>query len=241
MRVPTVQGIIDRRILINYRVAPERVAAVLPKPFEPHLVKGNSIVGICLIRLKKIRPRFLPEIFGLSSENAAVRIAVRWQSDGKEQFGVYIPRRDSSSIINQMVGGRLFPGVHHAADFDVDETERRFKVRMRSRDGKTYVKVDASLSDHVPVHSVFESVGAASRFFEAGNLGYSPGTRDHQYDGLQCDIHKWGMQPLAIDRLDATLPVGEGLTLSDQSVFDSAFLMRDIRHCWRDRGSLCAG
>ena len=75
MGLPTVRGVIDRRVLVNFRVDPERLAMVLPAPFRPQLFAGYGIAGICLIRLKQLRPRFLPAFTGLSSENAAHRIA----------------------------------------------------------------------------------------------------------------------------------------------------------------------
>ena len=78
MQFPAMRGIIDRRILANFRVDPDVLAKVLPCPFRPKLVNGKGIAGICLIRLKQIRPRFVPAFMGISSENAAHRIAVEW-------------------------------------------------------------------------------------------------------------------------------------------------------------------
>jgi hypothetical protein len=49
---------------------------------------GMGIAGICLIRLKQIRPRSLPALLGLSSENAAHRIAVEWEEHGAYREGV---------------------------------------------------------------------------------------------------------------------------------------------------------
>ncbi|MFZ0546136.1 MAG: hypothetical protein WAM60_11890 [Candidatus Promineifilaceae bacterium] len=49
MQVPVIQGIIDRRILVNYRVDPEVLSRFLPPPFQPKLIKGVGIAGICLI------------------------------------------------------------------------------------------------------------------------------------------------------------------------------------------------
>ena len=115
MRVPVVQGIIDRRILINYQIEPSVLAKILPPPFEPKLIKGVGIAGVCLIRLKHIRPKFMPFRWGISSENAAHRIAVQCRDNGGYREGVYIPRRDTSSRLNTLVGGRLFPGLHHHA------------------------------------------------------------------------------------------------------------------------------
>ena len=78
MKMPAVEGIIERRLLVNYRVAPGALAGILPAPFRPKLVGGYAIAGICLIRLASVRPRGLPAGLGLRSENAAHRIAVEW-------------------------------------------------------------------------------------------------------------------------------------------------------------------
>ncbi len=83
MQIPIIRGIIDRRILVNFRVDAVVLARLVPSPFRPKLVNGAGMAGVCLIRLKDIRPRFVPSILGISSENAAHRIAVAWDQDGK--------------------------------------------------------------------------------------------------------------------------------------------------------------
>ena len=97
MRIPVLRGLIDRRILVNYRVDASVLAKLVPQPFRPKLNHGYGIAGICLIRLKHARPRLFPKTLGVSSENAAYRIAVEWEQDGKITEGVFIPRRDTSS------------------------------------------------------------------------------------------------------------------------------------------------
>jgi len=144
MRLPTIRGLIERRILANYRVDPDRLRAILPEPFRPQLVKGYGIAGICMIRLAQIRPRRFPAALGVSSENAAHRIAVEWDDvGGATRRGVYIPRRDTASRFNTLAGGRIFAGVHHHARFDVDETEETFNVGIVSDDGETRVSIEA--------------------------------------------------------------------------------------------------
>src|SRR5215217_4728686 len=110
-----MEGVIARRLLVNYRVAPEVLARLLPAPFRPQVVGGWGVAGICLIGLRAVRPRGLPAALGLASENAAHRIAVEWDEGGAVRHGVYIPRRDTSSRLTTALGGRLFPGVHHRA------------------------------------------------------------------------------------------------------------------------------
>src|SRR5260370_22544735 len=110
MYIPSLEGTIDRRLLVNYRVEPAYLQRLLPGPFRPKLIHGMGIAGICLIRLKQMRPRGLPAPLGFSSENAAHRIAVGGEEHGEYREDVYMPRRSTSSQSNTLFGGRLFPG-----------------------------------------------------------------------------------------------------------------------------------
>src|SRR5258708_1017358 len=112
MRLPTICGVIDRRILVNYRVDPNLLTAILPRPFRPQAIHGFGMAGICLIRLREVRPRGFPSWMGLASENAAHRIAVEWDDGDQLRHGVYVVRRDTNSRLNALAGGRIFPGVH---------------------------------------------------------------------------------------------------------------------------------
>jgi uncharacterized protein YqjF (DUF2071 family) len=134
MEIPTIIGTIDRRILINYQADREVVKKFLPTAFRPKLVKGQAIVGICLIRLKNIRPKGIPFNVGISSENGAHRIAVEWTENGEIKEGVYVPRRDTSSRLNSLVGGRVFPGVHRLADFKVEENNGVYNIEFESEE-----------------------------------------------------------------------------------------------------------
>jgi hypothetical protein len=60
MRPPVMSSVIERRLLVNYRVAPEVAAGLLPAPMRPQLVNGWAVAGICLIRLGRLRHSGLP-------------------------------------------------------------------------------------------------------------------------------------------------------------------------------------
>jgi hypothetical protein len=239
MRIPVVHGVIDRRILANYQVDPTVLAKVLPAPFRPKVVNGVGIAGICLIRLKHIRPQFLSGEYGLSSENAAHRIAVEWTIDGQTREGVYIPRRDSSSKLNTLVGGRLFPGLHHHARFNVFEREGYYRVALESDDGKTHVRVEGRVSSHLPSASTFHSLSEASEFFAAGSVGYSATARPGEYDGLELRTRQWKVEPLAVDQIESSFFENEQLFSQDSIRFDCALLMRGMEHEWHGQESLC--
>ena len=190
------------------------------------------MAGVCLIRLKNIRPRGVPKICGLTSENAAHRIAVEWDEYGAVNEGVFIPRRDTSSLWQAFAGGRVFPGVHHIAKFSVAETEDEFQLQMESRDGAASVALHARLASKIPTGSLFPSIAAASDFFERGSTGYSAGKISGQYDGLNLHTARWKVQPLEMLSLKSSFFDEPGRFPKGSVQFDCALVMRNIDHEW---------
>lgn len=236
--LPVVGGTIERRMLVNFRCELAVLSRLLPPPFRPKLVNGWGMAGICLIRLGGIHPAFLPALCGLTSENAAHRIAVEWDEDGTTREGVFIPRRDTSALLNRWVGGKLFPGIHHAAKFEVSETENRFKLEMQGEDGEAFVRVLARVSDKLPEDSVFNSFAEASEFFRGGALGWSARASDNEFEGLELRCREWRMETLAIEQVESSFFENTELFPTGSAKFDSAFLMRGIAHEWHARGRL---
>ena len=154
MKLPVIQGIIRRRILANFRVEPQVMQRRLPSRFRPKLQGGFAVAGICLIRLEHIRPRFVPESVGLNSENAAHRVAVLWDEDGATREGVFISRRDTNSQLNHLLGGRIFPGEHHQASFNVSESDSAIKLSLESADATVVVKLEGNMAQALSATSI---------------------------------------------------------------------------------------
>jgi len=239
MHVPTLQGLIERRILANYRIDPAVAARVLPAPFRPKIHRGYAIAGICLIRLVHVRPAAMPGPFGIGSENAAHRFAVEWNENGQTQEGVYIPRRDTSSHLNALLGGRLFPGHHHHARFDVTETDTQLSVALTSDDNQTSVRVIGCVTDNVPPDSIFPSLEEASDFFRRGALGYSATPAGQQFDGLELRCDRWDVTPLKVETIESSFFDDRSIFPAGSITFDCALLMRNISHTWHSREALC--
>lgn len=240
MKIPEIRGLIDRRLLVNFRIDADVLAQVLPPPFEPQLVNGYGMGGICLIRLKQIRPAWMPLPWGLGSENAAHRFAVTWPASGSVSAGqgVYIPRRDTSSRLNSLVGGRVFPGVHHHARFDVAETDDQFRLEMRSNDEACDVTVVGRRSANWPADPIFPDVAAASHFFEQGSVGYSDTNDCHCFDGLELACENWRVEPLEVEQVHSSYFENLNLFPEGSVQFDHALLMQSIAHRWRSKPAL---
>lgn len=197
------------------------------------------MAGVCLIRLKQIRPDGLPSCLGVSSENAAHRIAVEWDVDGATQEGVFISRRDTSSRLNAVVGGRLFPGVHHHAVFRVQEHDDRYRIELSSDDHRMRLLVEGRAAAQFPPGSVFGSLREASDFFERGSLGYSLTSTPGQFEGLELRSVDWRVRSFAIDKLESSFFESRSLFPAGAVEFDSSLLMQGINHEWRARKKLC--
>lgn len=238
MRLPVIQGVIRRRILANFRIDPEIMQREIPARFRPKLQKGWAVAGICLIRLEHIRPKALPEIIGLNSENAAHRVAVVWDDAGAPREGVFISRRDSNSSIAQMVGGRIFPGEHHAARFSVSDSATELNLALKSDDGEVKVEIAGKVVANLPPTSIFSNLEEASSFFEGGSVGYSVTGDPGRLDGLELQTNQWRVEPFEVSNVYSSYFSDEAKFPKGSVSFDHALIMRNVQHEWHSADDL---
>jgi hypothetical protein len=239
MRLPVIEGIIDRRILVNYRIDPLTIARLLPPLFRPLTVNGMALAGICLIRLRGLRPRGLPRWLGTRSENAAHRAAVEWDDGREVKRGVFIFHRETNSQLNTLAGGRIFPGRHDYSRFEVHESPVRLDVAFQSRAGQTFGRVIANVVERWPGGSVFGDLCEASAFFEAGSVGYSPSALPGHYQGLELRCRQWQVTPLELSSVRSSLFDNEELFPRGSIELDCGLLMRGVTHEWHSQTDLC--
>lgn len=230
--MPRVAGEIERRLLVNHRVDPDVLARLLPAPFRPQLRDGAGVAGICLIRLGGLRPRGVPRALGLTTENAAHRIAVEWDGPDGVRTGVYIPRRDSASRLTVALGGRLFPGAHSLARFRVAETDDDLRVAFRVRDGSVDVDVHVEVTPALTGSALFPDVDAASRFFEQGAVGWSPGHDGSTLEGLRLDTTAWRVDPCRVVSARSSFLDDPSRFPPGSAVLDCALVMRRVPVTW---------
>ena len=240
MSTSTIWATIERRLLVNYRLDPDVAATLLPPPFRPALVDGHAVAGICLIRLGGLRPAGLPAAAGLTTENAAHRIAAEWDTPAGPVTGVYIPRRDTSSRLVALLGGRAFPGWHHRADFEVHERPDRLRVGMRSRDGDVRILVRARPSDTVMDGSVFPDLDAASTFFRTAPVGHAATPNPGTFDGVELRTTGWALEPLQLEEVVSSWFDDPARVPPRAAVLDSGFLMCRLETAWVARPDLVA-
>lgn len=218
---PAMASTIDRRLLVNWRADPAVVGPLLPPGFRPQIVAGHAVVGVCLIRLRHLRPARAPRWLGLTTESAAHRVAVL---DRHGRPGVYVLRRDTDSRLAALAGGRLFPGPHALARFDVDEHDDELHLAFRSDDGTAVTA--AGRIDPAAGSSLFPTSGAARDFFACGATAHSPDRTATGLDAVTLTADRFDLEPVAIHHATSTRwdPIATP---------DGAYVMRAVPATWR--------
>ena len=232
--LPVIQGLIARRVLLNFRADPEVVQKLLPRPFEAETFQGHALVGICLIRLEQIRPRSFPRWLGLASENTAHRVAIRYPSKGNMKSGVFIWRRETDQKLVQMFGGRLFPGVHLAARFAVHNNQDGITMDVQNADGNSDVSFSAKYSNMWRPRSVFPTLKEASEFFRQGDCGFSCSLQGNSVEGMQLRTFTWSPVMLEVELRKCSFYF-DTLRFPHGSVeFDCGMMLRGVPHEWHE-------
>ena len=228
---PVLRSRIARRLLVNHRADPAVVSRMLPSGFRPLTHDGWAIVGICLIRLDRLRPAGAPAAIGHRSENIAHRVAVEWDGPAGPRTGVLVLRRDTSSRLVAGLGGRAFPGVHSRGRIHAYDARCEMRISLVSDD--LSVIVDAKPTADLPATSIFRTLDEASAFFEQGTIGWSPGHRRGSIEGIELSCPDWQVEPLAIRHAASSFLDDTTRFPAGSIELDHALLLRDLDAEWR--------
>lgn len=232
--LPLIQGIIARRMLLNFRADPEVVQRLLPSPLEVDRQSGYAVVGICLIRLEHLRPPGFPAALGFSCENMAHRVAIRYPGGSGMREGVYIWRRETDKKLIEFAGGRIFPGVHHQASFQVEDNPDQLSMDVITNDGAAAVRFTARPDREWHPTAAFSTFEAVSEFFRKGDCGFSCSSTGDELEGLQLKTLQWNMTPMRIESQHCTFYSDPQRFPAGSIEFDSGLLMRGIPHEWHN-------
>lgn len=233
MLVQSFSGVCQRRISLNWCIDPELARRVLPDLFRPALFDGKCIVGIDILKLVEMRPLGFPALINVSMQNATPRIAVEWEEGGGTVTGTYVPFRWSATQLNKVLSSaRLFPAKFEHAYFQFEETSGQFRVSVIA--GKYELHFEASETDNVEVKSILGSFQEVSNFHRDAKISYTPASETGTFDGLYLKTPAWRSMPLNMKSLSFNYVE----KLFPGAEFDSALLMRNVKHEWHYIGSM---
>ena len=227
VRTPVLEATIERRLLIAYRLDPDAVVHLVPGPFSLQLVNGYAVGVISLDRVTALRPRGFPAVMGYTCENAAHRIAVEWDQDGRTATGAFVLARHTDSQLGAAFGDRFFPGARERAEFEVVDAPSALSVAFTSRDDRTTVEAAVVVTKDDEGGELFGSKEDAWRFFRRGGVSYSLRRRGGVLDGIDMRAQAATATAASIAHVSSSrFPAALGVP-------DSALIMRDLQAEWR--------
>jgi Uncharacterized conserved protein (COG2071) len=236
--LPTLEGVIARRVLVNFRVDPTVARRLVPTPLELIVERGACVAGICLIRLERLRPKGLPAAVGVASENMAHRIAIRYPTPAGPSDGVFIWRRDTDQALVSLLGGRLFPGVHGRATLEVTEDDASLAMDVRTERGEADVTLRVRATSEWRPTPLFPTFDTVAEFFRRGDCGFSCSLHQNRLEGMRLKTLVWKMEPLAVDGVSAAFYEDTRRFPAGSAALDGAVVMRGIPHEWHELGDV---
>lgn len=234
--MPTMSGTVDRRVLITFTIDPEAARAVLPAPLRPDLSLGPALGGICLIRVRGLRPavgaaRLVPA-FGLDFEYIVHRVAVEWDTADGVATGVYVLRRDTDSGL-LAAAGRLVPGTPGRAEVGIAADGRRVSLAAQSRDGRMSVAFVGEEAGELPATSVFTGPDSASAFFRCDGVALADDRRPRGgFAGIRMESEPWQGTPMRCEYVQSSLFEDRAVFPAGSVVLDHALVVRGLPARW---------
>jgi len=139
--------------------------------------------------------------------------------------------------LNAWAGGRVFPGIHHRAGFNVNESDGNFIVAFKADDG-TYLSINARETGEWNEESLFDSLDSAADFFKRGSVGYSPDKIGEAFEGLELKTLRWEVFPLKVKEVRSSFFENKSIFPEGSIRFDNALLMKSIEHEWKTLNSI---
>jgi hypothetical protein len=230
--LPVLEGIIARRILVNFRADPQVVRALVPAPLEVVTQAGAAVVGVCLIRLSQLRPKGLPGFVGIASDNMVHRVAIRSPTPEGPRDGVFVWQRHSDNALLTLLGGRLFPGAHHRARFHAVEDESGLTVEAFTGRSHSDISVSARRAPQWTPTPLFPTLETASAFFARGDRGVSSSLDGRRLETIRLRTLEWSVSPLAVSQARVAFFEDEAHFPEGSVAFDGAILMHGIPREW---------
>jgi uncharacterized protein YqjF (DUF2071 family) len=215
-------------LLVNFAFPPDVLRELLPVSIEPDVRDGEAYVSVVIADMDRMRPAFLPRLFGVTYTQVVYRAVVRHRGER----GVHFLRSDADSRVMCALGNWLtFFRFHHARvrwrregeilGFDLEPT------RPGPEPAGIHARYDLSGASHaLRPSSAFRSLPEATAFLvELFSAFARPG------DGrgtTRVRVERGTWDVLVVDDLRAEYPYMQ----SRRGRLDSVFLVRDVPYRW---------
>ena len=229
-----IQAFFRHSLVLTYAVPREIVQPFMAPGLAPDCHGPWAFVAAAMVQTERLRPMGLPGWFGQSFFLTGYRVFVRFSAaSGKTLRGLKVIRSDTDRRGMQWLGNAFTHYAYRKVDADVEASEERLSIRVRSGDGTSDLAVTAHLDQEgLPEGSVFADCKEARRF-----AGPMPFTFDYEPEtGSMVVVEgvrtQWNPKLVQVEVSELAL-LCEPPVCGCQPILSSAFYLHDVSYRWK--------
>jgi uncharacterized protein YqjF (DUF2071 family) len=219
--------------LVNFAMAPETLARLLPPPLEPDAHGGQAFLSVVIADMVRMRPALVPALFGVTYQQVVYRAVVRC---GDER-GVHFLRSDADNRLMVELGNLLSFFRFH-----------QVRIVTTKGGGLHHFDLVADPRDHADIHatfglahsgrgvmagSAFRSLDAAQQFLVELYTAFRQGPSPHLVDTVRIKRTAWRVRMVDVPRARFDFMDGSAAFPSGSTRLDSAIYVEDIDYYWQ--------
>jgi hypothetical protein len=219
-----------RCLLVNYAVAADVLAAMLPAPLEPDLAAGRGWLSVVIADMQQMRPAGIPAVLGLSYRQIVYRAVVRYRSSR----GVYFLRSDADNRFMNAGGNLLsFFRFHHATVVWAGDGGQQ-QIAVRTRDGSADIDLILGADDGagLPGDSSFAGLSEARQHLVELFTAYHPRSNENRLDVVRISRANWNLTVAPVRSARCGFLDGQGPFPLGSARLDSVFAAHDVPYYW---------
>lgn len=218
--------------LVNFAMAPETLARVLPAPLEPDVYAGQAFLSVVVADMERMRPAFVPRALGMTYRQVVYRAVVRC---GGER-GVHFLRSDADNRLMVELGNLLSFFRFHQARITTAKGAglRHFDlVANRDQHADIHATFDLGNAGHtVPAGSVFRSLEAAQTFLVELYAAFRPEPDAVTVNTVRIERSAWRITMVDAPRARFDFMDGSAAFPAGSTRLDSAIYVEDLDYYW---------
>lgn len=227
----SMKTVFRRCLLVNFAIDKKVLQALLPEGIEADLHEGKAFLSIVIADMEKMRPSFLPWIFGISYNQIVYRAVVRVNGER----GVYFLRSDADNrFMSMMVNWLTFFRFHYSKmKWNRDGDVMPFRLKSAPL-GQADIEAQFHLEkgqDRLPRTSRFASLSEAKTFLVELYSAFAVDAKGRP-TRVRIERSDWDLRLVSDEKAVYRFMQGGGPFPLGSAEIDSCFYVEDLPYYW---------
>lgn len=223
-------------LVLTYALPEEVLAPLLPPGLLLDTFEGFGFVAVAMVQTRRLRPAFLPAVFGQDFFLAGYRVFARFRTaDGRLLRGLRILRSDTNRRKMVWGGNLLTHYQYRLAEVVVDEAVETLEIKIKTPRAEADVEVTAQLDKPMtapPAGSPFGDLHQARLFAGPLPFTFDYEKQTHSIIVIEGVRESWKPVPVPVEVRRLSFLEHPPFNAT-KPILANAFHIRDIAYSWK--------